>query len=101
MRIARSDDGGARLTQPQLADSEIIAATGLFAEPVRRTHERRLVRPADVVVGVENTRATSLSWPDEVRRDFTGDLRRLLRSQTEVHLTQHTSLTMAQLAPRR
>jgi hypothetical protein len=41
---------------------------------------------------VENTRATSLSWPDDIRREFTAQLRQYLLSQTEVQLTQETSL---------
>ncbi len=96
MWVARSDDGGAWVKQ-QLADSEAIADTGLFADPVERTHARRLVRPVDAVVGVESTRAVSLGWPDGVRRGFTDELRRHLRSQAEVHLTQETTLTMARV----
>ncbi len=95
--VARSDDGGTWVKQRKLADTEIIADTGLFAEPIRRTDARRVVLPVDVAVGVENTRATSLSWPDEVRQGFTDELRHYLRSQTEVHLTQHTTLTMARV----
>jgi len=34
----------------------------------------------------ESTRATSLSWPADVRREFTEELRRHLRGQNEVHL---------------
>jgi hypothetical protein len=100
MWAARSDDGGASARQHKLADTEIIAGTGLFEKPIHRTEAQRVVRPADAVIGVENTRATSLSWPDDVRRGFTEELRRHLRSQAEVHLTQETSLTMARV-PRR
>ncbi len=95
MWVARSDDGGAFVKQQKLADSEIIADTGLFAEPVQRTHARRLVRPVDLVIGVENTRAASLNWPADVRQGFTEELTHQLRSQAEVHLTQLTTLTMA------
>jgi ubiquinone/menaquinone biosynthesis C-methylase UbiE len=97
---ARSDDGGARLRGPHFADTEVIAATGLFETPTHKTHTQRIVRPAETVVGVENTRATSLSWPDDIRREFTEQLRHHLRSQTEVQLTQQTSLTMARVLPR-
>jgi ubiquinone/menaquinone biosynthesis C-methylase UbiE len=96
MWVARSEDGGAWVKR-QLADSEVIADTGFFAEAVERTHTRRVVRPVDAVVGVENTRAVSLSWRDDVRQGFTDELRRHLRSQTDVHLTQETTLTMARL----
>ena len=97
---ARSDDGGVRLRGPHFADTEVIAGTGLFETPIHKTHTQRIVRPAETVVGVENTRATSLSWPDDIRREFTEQLRHHLRSQTEVQLTQQTSLTMARVLPR-
>lgn len=97
---ARSDDGRARVSQPHFADTEVIAGTGLFETPVHKTHTQRIVRPAETVVGVENTRATSLNWPDDIRREFTEQLRHHLRSQTEVQLTQQTSLTMARVPPR-
>jgi ubiquinone/menaquinone biosynthesis C-methylase UbiE len=98
MWIARSDDGGAWV-QPKLAETEINAGTGLFEAPIHTTHTQRIVRSADAVIDVENTRATSLSWPADTRQEFTAELRHHLRSQTEVHLTQHTSLTMARVLP--
>jgi hypothetical protein len=73
----------------------MIVDRGLFEKPIERTREQRIVRRADLVIGVENTRATSLSWPADVRREFTEELRHHLRGQTDVHLTQQTSLTMA------
>jgi SAM-dependent methyltransferase len=94
MWAARSDDTRAR-TRP--ADAEIIAGSGLFEAPVERTDAQRIMVPAEVVIGVENTRAIVLSWPEDVRRSFTHELRQHLRSQTEVHLTQMTSLTMARV----
>ena len=94
---AARGDGTAGVWQPHFADTEAIAATGLFEPPVRKTHTQRIVRPAEIVVGVENTRATSLSWPADIRREFTQELRHQLRSQTEVQLTQETSLTMARV----
>ena len=80
---------------PQIGETEIGGDTGLFEAPVYMTDSRRTVLPVETVIGLENTRATSLSWSDEVRREFTRELRRHLSSQTEVHLTQETSLTMA------
>jgi hypothetical protein len=56
-----------------------------------------MVRPADLVIGVENTGATSLSWPDDVRREFTEELRHHLQGQTDVHLAQQTTFTMARV----
>jgi ubiquinone/menaquinone biosynthesis C-methylase UbiE len=100
MWAARGGDGGARVRQPHFAGTEVIAGTGLFQTVIHKTHTQRIVRPAETVVGVENTRATSLSWPDDIRREFTQELRHHLRSQTEVQLTQETSLTMARVLPR-
>jgi ubiquinone/menaquinone biosynthesis C-methylase UbiE len=100
MWAAQGGDGGARLRGPHFADTEVIAGTGLFETPVHQAHTQRIVRAAETVVGVENTRATSLSWPDDIRREFTEELRHHLRSQTEVQLTQETSLTMARVLPR-
>ncbi|MFZ0083396.1 MAG: hypothetical protein WAL13_30175 [Trebonia sp.] len=82
------------------ADTEVITGTGLFQTPVHQAHTQRIVRPAEAVIGVENTRATSLSWPDDIRREFTEELRQHLRSQADVQLTQETSLTMARVLPR-
>jgi ubiquinone/menaquinone biosynthesis C-methylase UbiE len=101
MWTAYSDDGTVWVRQPQhLGATEIVADTGFFETPIHQTHTQRVVRPAETVIGVENTRATSLSWPDDARRGFTAELRDQIGSATEVHLTQETSLTMARvLAP--
>jgi SAM-dependent methyltransferase len=101
MWSARSDDGTTWVRHPRdLGATEIIAGTGLFETPIRKTHTQRIVRPAEAVIGVENTRATSLSWPEEMRREFTTELRHELRATTWVPLTQETSLTMARVPPR-
>ena len=97
---AARGDGTAGVWQPHFADTEVIEGTGLFETPARKTRTQRIVRSAEAVIGVENTRATSLSWPDDIRREFTEQLRHELRSQTEVQLTQETSLTMARALPR-
>ena len=97
---ARSNGGSARVRRPHFADTEVISGTSLFETPVHKTGAQRIVRSAEAVIGVENTRATSLSWPDDIRREFTEQLRRHLRSQTEVQLTQETSLTMARALAR-
>ncbi len=54
-----------------------------------------MVRSADAVIGLENTRAMSLSWPDEIRRDFIAELRQLLPDTGDVPLTLRTVMTMA------
>jgi SAM-dependent methyltransferase len=96
MWAVRTGDDTAR-TRRRPADTEIIAGSGLFEDPIERIDAQRMVLPSEVVVGVENTRAMVLSWPEDVRRSFTHELRHYLRSQTEVHLTQRTSLTMARV----
>ena len=100
MWAARGGPGRAGVRQPHFADTAVITGTGLFETPAHKTHAQRIVRPAETVVGVENTRATSLNWPDDIRREFTEQLRHHLRSQTEVQLTQETSVTMARTLPR-
>jgi hypothetical protein len=100
MWVARSDDGGAWVKQRKLSDTEIIATAGFFATPIEKAHSERVRLPVEVVIGIENTRATSLSWGEDTRRRFTEELRDQLRSQPEVSLTQETSLAMAQLLPR-
>jgi hypothetical protein len=100
MWVARSD-GGTWVKQRKLSETEIVATTGLFGTPIERTHAERMTLPVDVVIGVENTRATSLSWSEDVRRAFTEELRHHLRSQKAVGLVQETSLTMARVSPRR
>lgn len=77
------------------ADGPAISGSGLFGAPVHRGFSQRLVRTVADVVGVENTRATSLSWPEEVRREFSGELRRRLAGRAEVSLTLEAAVTMA------
>jgi 2-polyprenyl-3-methyl-5-hydroxy-6-metoxy-1,4-benzoquinol methylase len=95
MWAARGDTDGA-WAQPA-TNAEIMAATGLFAKPLDHNDARRVTRSADIVIGVENTRATSLSWPDDVRREFTEELSRALESKPEVDLTLRTTVTMAEV----
>ena len=90
---ARSASDGAWVTRP--ADDEAIIGSGLFGPPARRTFTRRVTRPAADVIGVENTRATSLSWPDAVRNEFSAELGRLLRGRDPVGVTVTWSVTMA------
>lgn len=92
MWVARNDTGAWVRRAP---DAEVMAGTGLFGAPVGQTDTQRFTRPADAVIGVENTRATSLSWPDDVRLRFTEELRHHLGAQPEAHLTLSTTVTMA------
>jgi SAM-dependent methyltransferase len=92
---ARSADDGAWATRP--ADAGAIAGSGLFEAPVHREFTGRLTRTAEDVIGVENTRATSLSWPDDVRQRFNAELRQRLGSQYEVGLTLEAAVTMARV----
>jgi ubiquinone/menaquinone biosynthesis C-methylase UbiE len=92
---ARTDTGGAWDKPP--SEPDVIAATGLFDVPVTHDHAERIARPAADVIAVESTRATFLGWPAEERRAFTEEMREQLRSQPEVQLTRHTSVTMAQV----
>lgn len=56
--------------------------------------------PVETVIRVETTRATFLSWPEHIQQDFADDLGSHLQHCAEVHLTQQTSLAMAQVLPR-
>ena len=69
MWAARSDFGKG---WPRPSDAEAIAGSGLFEEPIERADAQRLVLPADVVIGVENTRAIVLSWPEDVLSSASG-----------------------------
>jgi ubiquinone/menaquinone biosynthesis C-methylase UbiE len=95
MWLARSPNDGAWATRP--ADADAIGGSGLFEAPVHRTFTQRLRRPATAVIGVENTRATSLSWPDEVRQAFNEELGQRLSGQAEVGLTLAAEVTMARV----
>ena len=94
MWAARSHDHGEWVKQRKLSGVDLGAAADLFDAPIERDHDERLTVPAQAVVDVENTRATSLSWDEDVRRGFNRELRHHLRSLSEVHLTQRTRLTM-------
>ena len=92
--LTRAADDGAWATRP--ADATAFSDSGLFAAPVRRTFTRRATYSAEGVMGVENTRATSLSWPQDVRDGFNAELRQLLGGR-EVPLTLETPVTMARV----
>ena len=91
--LSHGDTGGAWQTRP--SDPEVIAATGLFGIPACLSDRQQLSLPAGDVAGLESTRATFLGWPCDTQRHFTEELRLLLESQSAVHLTRQTSVTMA------
>jgi SAM-dependent methyltransferase len=93
MWLARADGAGAWVTRP--ADSAAVRGSGLFGPPAERTFAHRIVRQARDVIGVENTRATSLSWPSRDRDAFSAELRERLRELPEVGVTVAASVTMA------
>jgi SAM-dependent methyltransferase len=91
--LARSANDGAWVTRP--ADAEAISGSGLFGPAAHRTFTRRITRSAAAVIGVENTRATSLSWPEDVRGEFSAELGRLLSRRESAGVTVTWSVTMA------
>lgn len=95
MWLARASTAGAWVTRP--GDAEAFAASGLFGPPARRSCEERTSYPVDAVIGVENTRATTLSWTADVRAEFSAQLREHLRGQTDVRLTVESAVTMARV----
>jgi hypothetical protein len=99
MWVERATDGGAWVKQQKLSGTEIVAGTGLFDVPLERASVESIVLPVEVVIGVETTRATYLTWPEEARRAFTDELRDHLAVQTEVGLKQEGMLTMARRLP--
>jgi ubiquinone/menaquinone biosynthesis C-methylase UbiE len=99
MWVARSDDGGNWLSRPGPTIAEIIGESGYFGTAVETSYSTRLSVPASSVVDVENTRATSLSWPDNERRVFSKELRGHIPAES-VGLTQVATVTMAQVARR-
>ena len=98
----RNDDGGsgAEVSKPRPSLAERMSETGLFEAPHTMNHSQHLVVPVEVVFGVENTRATSLSWSASDQDEFAAEIRRHLQDHTEVTGTQQTSLTMARVRSR-
>jgi hypothetical protein len=100
MWAARSEHGDAWTGPATPHAADLTGAAGLFGPPIERSHGQRIVLPAATVIGVETTRAIFLSWPEHTQQDFADDLRRHLQHGADVHLTQQTSLAMAQVLPR-
>jgi ubiquinone/menaquinone biosynthesis C-methylase UbiE len=99
MWLARTG-GDAWALPPKPPAADLTGAVGSFGPPAERSYSEPIVLPAQTVIGVETTRATFLSWPPHTQQDFTSELRRRLQHCADVHLTQQTSLAMAQVLPR-
>jgi ubiquinone/menaquinone biosynthesis C-methylase UbiE len=97
--IKHGDTGGAWERRP--SDPEAVSAAGLFGTPVCMTDDQRTTLPADMVIALERTRATFLSWSPDTQGRFTAELGRLLESAPTVRLTRRTSVTMAPVLPPR
>jgi ubiquinone/menaquinone biosynthesis C-methylase UbiE len=94
--VRHGDRGALRDDRPIFAGG--MEDSGLFEPAVVRAHrERRTMAAADVVT-LEQTRATSLGYADDVRAAFDADLRDLLASTPEVGVEQYTELAMARVA---
>jgi SAM-dependent methyltransferase len=94
--IRRSDDL-AWLKPTTVTVAEAMANTGLFATPIVEGHSERRRLASDIVLGLELTQATSLSYDGPTRESFRAELADLLRPLPEVGVEQQTSLTMAQV----
>lgn len=99
--ISHSADDGAWSRETKPTVGELMVESGYFSTPVVRTYLEPLVLPSADVLGLEQTRATSLSYEEPVRRSFDAQLRELLAPIAEVRLQQATSLTMAPTLARR
>ena len=95
--IRYSDDGGAWTTVRRPTLVETIAATRLFDDAVTSVHHRRRTVAAEVMIALECTRATFLSYDAATQERFVAELRQLLDGQAEVPLTQETMMTMARV----
>jgi ubiquinone/menaquinone biosynthesis C-methylase UbiE len=83
--MKRSSNGGGNTVRTKPTWAETIAQSDLFAHVVEASHSYRLRLPAQVVLGVECTRATFLSYSESDRAAFVaetpGDPRRCARGQ--------------------
>jgi ubiquinone/menaquinone biosynthesis C-methylase UbiE len=68
---------------------------GLYGRPLAERHSARRALAADLVVDLELTRATTLSYGTSQREAFVRELREILASTPQVGLTQVSDLVMA------
>ena len=98
--LARGSDGGGCTVRTKPLWADMITQSGLFTDVVELSHSDRLRLPAHVVLGVECTRATFLSFDARARAAFVAELRGLIGSATEVDLRQETFGAMARVQER-
>ena len=72
--------------------------TALFGGIVEARHTRALRLAAQTVLGVEQTRATFLSYAEQDQASFAAELRALLEPSSDIDLVQETFLAMAPAA---
>jgi len=87
--------GHAWVDRPASTIGDRLATSSRFEAPVEHAHVERRSVDAAAVIGVEETRATWLSWDDNTQASFDAQLRRLLAGVEHVELEQHTLLAMA------
>ena len=92
----RRGDGGAWVDRSR-RPAEALAATGLFDPAVERSAAERDTLRADMVIGLEHTRATTLNFDDDTRSVFRAELWELLAGRPEIGLERQTTVTMARV----
>lgn len=90
---------GTRAGSEHRAD-RVPPGDSLFGPAVTRRYEERLAASAERINGLERTRASSLDYDADRAARYDAGLRALLEEITEVELTQHTSMTLRQVAER-
>ncbi len=95
--IARSDDGGAWTRRTPPTEAEVMNSTGLFTDAQISTYSERRNLPTEVVLGVELTRATTLSYDEATRQSFRDELLELLGGSAEVSVELRSRLAIAQV----
>ena len=75
--------------------SETMRESGWFGTVREASHRQPLSLPAEIVLGVETTRATYLSYDHARQQSFATELQLLLQPTPTVALMQETSLVMA------
>jgi ubiquinone/menaquinone biosynthesis C-methylase UbiE len=74
---------------------EALRQSPLFGATVEVSHTAALRLPATTVIGLERTRATFLSYPEQDQADFTAELTALLQPHAHIDLIQDSFLAMA------
>jgi ubiquinone/menaquinone biosynthesis C-methylase UbiE len=96
----RGSDGGGCTVRTRPVWAETIIESDLFGQVVEATNSYRLRLPTQVVLGVECTRATFLSYDENDRTAFMAELRALLGSDSEIDLRQETFLAIGRVQER-